>query len=96
MAQLHALVEDLPELFDIAARGQGNIRQVYRHDALIEAAVILGLAVLVDIGRQEAAAAHAGVAVPIAVSIDLQLEHLLLADVVGHHALGGALGSELR
>ena len=31
---------------------------------------------------------------PLAVGIDLVFQHLLLADIVGHHALGGALGGE--
>ena len=32
----------------------------------------------------------------IAVFVDLELEHLLLGDVVRHHALGGAAGGQLR
>ena len=31
----------------------------------------------------------------LAVLVDLVFQHLLLADVVGHHPLGGALGGEL-
>ena len=59
-------------------------------------AIILGLAGLgVHIGGQEAAAAHAGVAVALAILVYLQLEHLLLGDIVGDHPLGGTLGSQL-
>ena len=43
---------------------------------------------------QEAAAAHAGVAVALAVFVHLELKHLLLGDVVGHHPLGSALGGQ--
>ena len=32
----------------------------------------------------------------LAVFVDLELEHLLLGDVVRHHALGGAAGGQLR
>ena len=94
VAQVEALVEDLPEFFGVPAGGQRHVDQIDRHDALIEAAVILRLAVLVDIGRQEAAAAHAGVAVPLAVFVDLQLEHFFLGDIVRHHAPRGALGGQ--
>ena len=96
VAELEPLVKDLPELLHVAAGGQRHIRQVDGHDALIEAAVVLRLSVFVDIRRQEAAAAHAGVAVALAVFVDLELEHLLLGDVVRHHALGGAAGGQLR
>ena len=96
VAQLQPLVKDLPELLHVAAGGQRHVRQVDGHDALIEAAVVLRLAVFVDIRRQEAAAAHTGVAVALAVFVHLELEHLLLGDVVRHHALGGAAGGQLR
>ena len=95
MAQLKALVKQLPELVKIAAAGQCHIHQIDRDNALIEAAVIFGLAVLVQIGGQEAAAPHAGKAMAFAVGIDLVLQHLLFADIVGHHPLGGALGGQL-
>ena len=95
MAQLKALVKQLPELVKIAAAGQCHIHQIDRDNALVETAVILGLAVLVQIGGQEAAAAHAGKAMALAVGIDLVLQHLLFTDIVGHHPLGGALGGQL-
>ena len=95
VAQLEALVKNLPELVKIAAAGQGHVHQIDGDNALIKAAIVLRLAVLVDIGGQEAAAAHAGEAVALAVLVDLVFQHLLLADVVGHHPLGGALGGEL-
>ena len=111
VAELEALVEDLPELVHVAIGGEGNVRQVDGHDALVEAAVVLGLARLVVLGlghvviavaravrREERAAAHAGVHVAVALGLalgELVLAHLLLGDVVGHHALGGALGSHL-
>ena len=61
VAQLQALVKDLPELFKVSAGAQGHVHQVDGHHALVEAAVIFGLAGLrVHIGGQKAAAAHAG------------------------------------
>ena len=51
VAQLQTLVKDLPELVDIAAGGKCNVRQVDCDNALIEAAVILRLAVFIDIRR---------------------------------------------
>ena len=95
VAQLEALVKNLPELIKIAAAGQGHVHQIDGDNTLVKAAIVLRLAVLVDIGGQEAAAAHAGEAVALAVLVDLVFQHLLLADVVGHHPLGGALGGEL-
>ena len=111
VAQLKALVKDLPELIHVAARGQRHVGQVDRHNALVEPAVILGLARLVvlgaghvvpavarTVGRQEAAAAHAGVHVAVTLGLalgQLVFPHLLLADVVRHHPLGGALGGQL-
>ena len=96
VAERQTLVENLPELVEVAAGAEGHIHQIDGHNALIEAAVILGLAGLgVHIRGEEAAAAHAGVAVALAVLVYLQLEHLLLGDIVGHHPLGGALGSQL-
>ncbi len=95
MAEGQPLVEDLPELLKVATGGQGHIHQVDGDDALIEAAVILGLAGLrVHIRGQEAAAAHAGIAMALAIFVDLHLQHFLLGDVVGHHPLGGALGGQ--
>ena len=95
VAQLQALVKDLPELIKVAAAGQGHIHQVDGDNALVEAAVILGFAVLVHVGGQEAAATHAGEAMALAVFVHLVLQHLLFADVVRYHAFGGALGSQL-
>ena len=79
IAEREALVKDLPELVQRAAGGERHIDQIDGHDALIEAAVILGLARLIiagvcdvvpacagAVGRQEAAAAHAGVHVAMA------------------------------
>ena len=104
MAQVQTLVKDLPELFKVALRTQGNVHQIDGDHALIETAVVLVLAGLVVLGvgnvadtrigeavrRQEGAAAHAGI------DVALQLPHLLLGDVVRHHALGGAAGGQLR
>ena len=103
VAQLQPLVKDLPEPVQIAAGGEGYVRQVDGDHALIEAAVVLVLARLVVSGvgdiadpgvgkpvrRKEGAAAHAGV------YIALELQHFLLADIVGHHAPGGTLGGQL-
>ena len=94
VAESQTLVKDLPELLEVAAGGKGYIHQIDGDNTLIEAAVVFGLAVLIHIGGQEAAAAHAGVAMALTVFVHLELEHLLLGDVVGHHPLGGALGSQ--
>ena len=57
--------------------------------------VILGVGNVADtrvgeaVRRQEGAAAHAGI------DVALQLPHLLLGDVVRHHAAGGAFGGQL-
>ena len=111
VAQLKTLVEDLPELIHVLMRAQRDIGQVDGHNALVKATVVLGLVrVIVQrvghvvksvtgaVGRQEAAATHAGIAVAVARGLalrQLELAHLLLGDVVGHHALGGALRSQL-
>ena len=96
VAQIQTLVKDLPELFKVAAGAQGNVHQIDGDHALIEAAVVLGLAGLgVYIGGQEAAAAHAGVAVALAILVHLEFQHLLFRDIVRHHTLGGALGGQL-
>ena len=102
VAQLQPLVEDLPELVEILAGAQGHIHQIDGDDTLVEAAVILMLAGLVvacvcdvahaavrePVGSQEGAAAHADV------DIALEFQHLLLADEIGNHPLGGALGGQ--
>ena len=111
MAQVQALIEDLPELVKVTAGGQGHVHQVDGDHALVETAVVLGLARFVvlgighvvpavagTVGGQEAAAAHAGVHVAVALGLalgQLVFPHLLLADVVGNHPLGGALGGQL-
>ena len=112
VAQLQALIEDFPELLLVALRGTRDIDQVDGNDALVEAAVVLRLARFVvarvghivvavarAVGGKEATAAHAGVAIAVALGLalgKLQLAHLLLGNVVGHHALGGALRGQLR
>ncbi len=111
VAQLKALIEDLPELVHVLMRAQCDIRQVDGHDALVKATIVLGLVRIIvqrvghvvksvtgTVRRQEAAAAHAGIAVAVARGLtlrQLELAHLLLGDVVGHHALGGALSGQL-
>ena len=103
VAQLEPVFKNIPELFDVAAGGERDVGQIDGHDALIEAAVILVLARLVvagvgdvaharvgeAVGREEAAAAHAGI------HVALELEHLLFADVIGHHAARRAFCGEL-
>ena len=89
VAQLKPLVEDFPEGFLVAAGRAGRVHEVYRHHALVEPPVELGLAVLVTVDGQEGAAAHARVAVAV-----LQLQHLLLADVVGDEPARGAGGGK--
>ena len=96
VAQGQTLVEDFPELLKVALGGECHIHQIDGDNALIESAVVLGLAGLgVHIGGQEAAAAHAGVAVAFAVFVHLELQHLLFGDIVGHHALCSALCGQL-
>ena len=107
VAKLAALVENAPEPVDIAVGRESDVDEVDRDDALIEASVELRLSGLVvkgvrdvpvtafgAVGRKERAAAHAGVAVALADALagrKLVLAHFLLGNVVGHHALGGAL-----
>ena len=110
VAQRQPLVKDLPELVKVAVGAERHVHQVDGDDALIEAAVIFRLAVVIfgvgnvvpavaaAVGGQKAAAAHAGVHVAVALGLalgQLILPHLLLADIVGYHALGGALGGQL-
>ena len=111
VAQLKALIEDLPELIHILVRAQRDIGQVDGHDALVKATIVLGLvrvvvqrvgnvvkAVARAVGRQETAAAHAGIAIAVTRGLalrQLELAHLFLGDVIGHHTLGSALGSQL-
>ena len=96
VAESQTLIKDLPELLEVAAGGKGYIHQIDGDNTLIEAAVVFGLAGLgVHIGGQEAAAAHAGVAVALAILVHLEFQHLLFRDIVRHHTLGGALGGQL-
>ena len=104
VAQLEPVFKNIPEFFDVTARGERDVGQIDGHDALIEAAVVLVLARLVvagvgdvaharvgeAVGREEAAAAHTGI------HIALELEHFLFADVIGHHAARRAFCGELR
>ena len=96
IAQVEPFVKDLPELVHVPTGGERHIHQINGDNALIEATVILRLTVFVHIGCQEGAAAHTGIAVSLAVLVHLQLEHFLLADIIGHHPLCGAAGSKLR
>ena len=103
VTQLEPVFKNIPEFFDVAAGGQRDIGQIDGHDALIEAAVILVLARLVvagvgdvaharvgeAVGREEAAAAHAGI------HVALELEHFLFADVIGHHTARRAFCGKL-
>ena len=51
VAKLQPLVKDAPELLHISPGGEGHIREVDGHHALIEAAVVLVLAGLIVAGR---------------------------------------------
>ena len=104
VTELHALVKDAPELCHVAVCRETDIYEVYGDNALIESAVVFVLtgnvvARVSDIanagvgkavGCEERTAAHAGVYVA------LELEHYLLRNVVGNHALSGALCRQLR
>ena len=112
VAQVQPLVENFPELVHFLAGGQRHIDKVQRHDALVEAAVILRLARLIvpgvghivpavagGIRRQKAAAAHAGVDIAVARRLalrELELPHFLFGDIVRHHAARRALRSQPR
>ena len=111
VAELEPFVENLPELIKRAAGRERHVHKVDGHHALIEPAVILGLvrivvsgvrhivpAVAGAVGREEAAAAHAGVHVAMARRFalgELELFHFLLGNVVRHHALCCAAGGKL-
>ena len=110
-AKLKTLFEDAPELVHVAIRRASNVYQIDGNDALVEAAIVLGLARFVvscvchiaisvarTIGSQEGAATHAGVTIAVARGFTLgklQFSHLLLRDVVGNHTLCRAFSSKL-
>ena len=89
-----------------------HIRQADGDNALVEAPIVFRLARFVvarvrhvvvpvarTIGREEAAASHARVTITVALGLtlgQLHLAHLLLRDIVGHHALRRALRRHLR
>ena len=75
VAEIHTLLENSPESVDILICAESYINKIDGNNALIEASVILGLALSVYIRCQEAAAAHTGVAVTIAVFIHLVFKH---------------------
>ena len=82
---------------DVALSSGGNIEKFWEiFEERLELCHRALLCRYGHVGRQEAAAAHADVAVALAVFVHLQLQHLLLRDVVGNHPLGGALGRQLR
>ena len=95
MAKFHALVKDVPEFGHILICAKSYINKVNCYNALIKAAVIFRLAVLINIGGQEASAAHTGVAMTIAVFIDFILEHNFLRNIIGDKPFGGALSRKL-
>ena len=86
MTKLQPLVENIPELVLIAARGQRHIGQIQSDHALIEPPVVFVLAGNVvlrvcdvadtgigeAVGRQEGTTAHAGI------HVALQFQHLFL------------------
>lgn len=68
MAELEAVFQDLPEAVHVTAGGAGDVDEIDGDDALIEAAVVLVLAILAKtfgIRCEEAAAAHAWVDIAI-------------------------------
>ena len=75
-------------------RGQADVHEVDGDYALIESAVVLGFAVLVDVRGQEGSATHASVAMSFAVLVDLVFEHDFFGNVVGNHALCGAFSRQ--
>ena len=44
VAEFHSLIKDLPEPVHVLSCAESDINKVYRHNALIEAAIILALA----------------------------------------------------
>ena len=95
VAKIHTRVKNLPEPVQILFRRKTYINKINRYNALIKSAVILGLAVLVNIRRQEASAAHARVAVTLAVFINLCFKHYLLRNIVRNHSLCRTLSRKL-
>ena len=73
VTKLHSLVKNLTEFIHITAGRETDVNKVYGYNALIESAVVLRLSVLVNIGCQEGATAHAGVAMTLTVLVNLAL-----------------------
>ena len=89
VAELQALLQNFPELVHISVRGAGDIDEIDGDDALVKASIVLVLAVFAQahgVRGQEGPASHTGINIAVFV-----LLHHLCGDVVGHHALGGAL-----
>ena len=94
-AKLKSFIKYLPELIHILIWRAGNVHKVYCNNALIESAVIFRLAVFVKICCKEASAAHARVALTIAILVYFKLLHFLFAYIVRNHSLCGTLCSKL-
>ena len=84
VAKLHTLVKYLPELLHAALCAKADVGKVNGYDALIEAAVILRLTVLVNVGSEEGSTAHTGVALTVAVLVNLVFEHNFFRNVPMH------------
>ena len=95
VAKVKSLIKNLPELIHVPARGAGNIHKVYGYDTLVESSVVLRLALIVYIWGKEAAAAHTGIAVSLAVFIFLELKHDFFGDIIRHHAFCGTFCGKL-
>ena len=67
-----------------------DVHKVYGNYALVKAAVVFCLTLLVNVGGEEGAAAHTGVAMTFAILVHLVFKHNFFGDIVGYHTLGGA------
>ena len=95
IAKVKTFIKYLPEFIHILSGGKSNINKVKSYNALIETTIVFRLAVFINIRSKEAAAAHAGVAVTLAVLVNLKVEHYLFTDIVGNHALCRTFCSKL-
>ena len=95
VAELHSLIENLTEFIHVTACREADVNEIYGYNTLVESAVILGLAIFVNVGCQEGATAHTGVAMTLAVLVNLAFQHDFLGDIVGYHALCGAFCRQL-
>ena len=111
VAKLQALIEDAPECFFILVGRQRHINEVDSNNTLIEASVILRLAIIVfgigdivpaiagTVRSQEAAASHAGIHIAVSFCFafgQFVLAHFLFTDIIRNHTASGTFCCHLR